>query len=232
MTSVLKLLVFLLIFLNHEASGRFGSDNEKYNWYEKNRLKLKCLKKDDPSGRNSVRLCWFWEGMKSWFRRSSISWFPGKTKEWNLTELTDHCNDYYVCMENTKCYKDYVLFETLDRCSHDAFSIGPMSFCNKNLKDFNKNSPGNLPSCVVDYLEKDASKKWTCENTKSLGDCLLPQVQKHCDAGLLPIFHEHQAARQYYLGCDGKLKFKDLESNSTAIANNFNATNSTEIEIL
>ncbi|CAR98774.1 Protein CBG27236 [Caenorhabditis briggsae] len=86
-------------------------------------------------------------------------------------------------MENTKCYKDYVLFETFDRCSHDAFSIGPMSFCNKILKDFNKNSPGILPSCVVDYLEK------------------------------------HQAARQYYLGCDGTLKFEDLEV--------FNSTDST-----
>ncbi|CAO4380965.1 unnamed protein product [Caenorhabditis nigoni] len=219
MTSTLRFLVILLLVTLVSCHFKY----RRPNWDREFRLKERCRDRDNVEERLAVSQCWFFEGMKSWFRRTSISWFPGKTKSWNLTEITKHCDNYYVCMENTKCYKDYVLFETLDRCSHDAFSIGPMSFCNKILKDFNKNSPGNLPSCVVNYLEKDAPKKWTCENTKSLGDCLLPQVQKHCDSGLLPIFHEHQAARQYYLGCDGKLEFKDLEV--------FNSTDSNEIEI-
>ncbi|PIC28974.1 hypothetical protein B9Z55_020722 [Caenorhabditis nigoni] len=162
--------VFVTILLATSlVSCRLSTDNDnRHNWYQKARLKASCLERDKTEGRNAVSRCWFFEGMKSWFRRSSISWFPGKTKSWNLTELTDHCNDYYA-----------------------------------------------------------PPKKWTCENTKSLGGCLLPEVQKHCDPGLMPIFHEHQAARQYYLGCDGKLKFKDLEN---VIANS--TTNSTEIEIL
>lgn len=56
-------------------------------------------------------------------------------------------------MENTKCYKDFVLFETLDRCSHDAFNIGPMSFCYSTLRDVAKNFPDKLSSCVKEHLD-------------------------------------------------------------------------------
>ncbi|EGT59107.1 hypothetical protein CAEBREN_09767 [Caenorhabditis brenneri] len=209
--------IFSLLILT-QVSCRLSTDHEnRHNWYEKNRLKVKCLQRDDPTGRNAVKLCWFWEGTKSWFRRTSISWFPERTKTWNLTELTAHCNNYYVCMENTKCYKDYVLYETLDRCSHDAFNVGPMSFCNQKLKEIKKSSPEKLSNCTMEYLEEKPPKRWTCESVKRLGDCLYPEVEKYCDSKLLPIFKDHQESRLYYLGCDGRLKFKDFEepTNST-----------------
>ncbi|EFO95468.1 hypothetical protein CRE_08950 [Caenorhabditis remanei] len=115
-------------------------------------------------------------------------------------------------MQNTNCYKDYILYETLDRCSHDAFSIGPMSFCDKKLNEIKKSSPDTLSFCAKDYLDGKTSKKWTCESSRALGDCLLPEVKKYCDLDLLPLFKEHQDHRQYYLGCDGNLKFEDLET--------------------
>uniref|UniRef100_A0A1I7UWA7 DUF19 domain-containing protein n=1 Tax=Caenorhabditis tropicalis TaxID=1561998 RepID=A0A1I7UWA7_9PELO len=114
-------------------------------------------------------------------------------------------------MENTKCYKDYVLFETLDRCSHDAFSIGPMSFCIRKMKE-----AVQLSKCAKEYLETESPKKWSCSSIESLGNCLLPEVQRYCDPSILPIFKEHQSTRLYYLGCDGRLKFKDYEEGINA----------------
>ncbi|EFO95384.1 hypothetical protein CRE_08949 [Caenorhabditis remanei] len=159
-------------------------------------------------------------------------------------------------MQNTNCYKDYILYETLDRCSHDAFSIGPMSFCDKKLNEIKKSSPDTLSFCAKDYLDgvcrktclffeilfQKTSKNWTCESSRALGDCLLPEVKKYCDLDLLPLFKEistclsgcpllppnhspnfqHQDHRQYYLGCDGRLKFDDLET--TPSTNNNNST--------
>ncbi|CAL2046092.1 unnamed protein product [Caenorhabditis brenneri] len=246
-----QFIISLLILT--QVSCRLSTDHEnRHNWYEKNRLKVKCLQRDDPTGRNAVKLCWFWEGTKSWFRRTSISWFPERTRTWNLTELTSHCNNYYVCMENTKCYKDYVLYETLDRCSHDAFNVGPMSFCNQKLKEIKKSSPEKLSNCTIEYLEEGSfltlrgctllflaaviqllcssltwssrllhkscksPKRWTCESVKRLGDCLYPEVEKYCDSKLLPIFKDHQESRLYYLGCDGRLKFKDFEESTNS----------------
>ncbi|EGT56459.1 hypothetical protein CAEBREN_02306 [Caenorhabditis brenneri] len=176
-----QFIISLLILT--QVSCRLSTDHEnRHNWYEKNRLKVKCLQRDDPTGRNAVKLCWFW-----------------------------------VCMENTKCYKDYVLYETLDRCSHDAFNVGPMSFCHQKLKEIKKSSPEKLSNCTMEYLGEKPPKRWTCESVKRLGDCLYPEVEKYCDSKLLPIFKDHQESRLYYLGCDGRLKFKDFEepTNST-----------------
>lgn len=58
-------------------------------------------------------------------------------------------------MYNTDCYKDYLLYQTLDRCSTDAFNIGPMSFCSQILKK----KVDDVADCVKDYLKVVGDKK-------------------------------------------------------------------------
>uniref|UniRef100_A0A1I7UWA6 DUF19 domain-containing protein n=1 Tax=Caenorhabditis tropicalis TaxID=1561998 RepID=A0A1I7UWA6_9PELO len=65
-------------------------------------------------------------------------------------------------------------------------------------------------------IVQESPKKWSCSSIESLGNCLLPEVQRYCDPSILPIFKEHQSTRLYYLGCDGRLKFKDYEEGINA----------------
>ncbi|PIC28923.1 hypothetical protein B9Z55_020687 [Caenorhabditis nigoni] len=108
--------IFPLILLLNFAScrGRYGQDN----W------KTGCT----YTGQSSFMKCDI-IGFKNFWRHNSIAWFPEQTRNMSYTELKKHCDDSFVCLENTGCYKDFVNYQELDKCIDDVFWLGPMGFC-------------------------------------------------------------------------------------------------------
>uniref|UniRef100_A0A8R1HS10 DUF19 domain-containing protein n=2 Tax=Caenorhabditis japonica TaxID=281687 RepID=A0A8R1HS10_CAEJA len=79
--------------------------------------------------------------------------FPSTTAEMSYDQLTAHCNDYYTCMDNTKCYRDVILYETLARCSEDAFQIGFMSHCNSRMQHIRRENEERVANCVKENFD-------------------------------------------------------------------------------
>ncbi|CAO4380970.1 unnamed protein product [Caenorhabditis nigoni] len=135
-------------------------------------------------------MCQMMIGLKVWRHKKNIIEQPEISKNMTLTELKMFCDDRFVCLENTYCYKDSYNYQLLDECIEEVFQIGPMSFCVKKLRDILNSEPNKLSKCVKDYLEKNATSTTDCLVIKNTGDCLLPDVQKHCDPKFLAMYKQ------------------------------------------
>ncbi|CAP25405.2 Protein CBG04762 [Caenorhabditis briggsae] len=129
-------------------------------------------------------------GAKIHIQVRDISENPEISRNLTLTALKKHCDDRFVCLENTYCYKDSYNYQLLDECIEEVFQIGPMSFCLKKLREISNSEPNKLSKCVKEYLEKNATSSTDCLVIKNTGDCLLPDVQKHCDPKFLAMYKQ------------------------------------------
>ncbi|CAL2046108.1 unnamed protein product [Caenorhabditis brenneri] len=193
----MKIFLIFLILPVITATRRYGVDT----W------KAECT----SAGRFDISYCTHILGFKSFWRQNSISWWPEQTKNMTYLELKKHCDDYFVCMSNTGCYKDYVNYQELDKCIDDAFEMGPMSYCENTLRDILKEAPANLSSCVVEYLNDKNPEKFDCLSINERGKCFLKDVEKYCEPKLLPMYKEHQDLRLFNRACDGRLRYKDWD---------------------
>ncbi|PIC28967.1 hypothetical protein B9Z55_020717 [Caenorhabditis nigoni] len=155
----------------------------------------------------------------------AISENPELSRDLTLTALKMHCDDRFVCLENTYCYKDSYNYQLLDECIEEVFQIGPMSFCVKKLRDILNSEPNKLSKCVLEYLEKNATSTTDCLVIKNTGDCLLPDVQKHCDPKFMSMYKQYISLRLYNLACDGRLRYRVPGDEPQNV---LNPTNSTE----
>ncbi|EFO95310.1 hypothetical protein CRE_08971 [Caenorhabditis remanei] len=138
-------------------------------------------------------------------RASEISTNPEISRNMTLTELKKHCDDRFVCLENTYCYKDSYNYQILDECIEDVFQKGPMSLCVKKLREVD---PTKLSKCVKDYLEKSDSSTTDCKVIYENGKCYMSDIEKYCDPKFAPVFKQYISLRLYNLACDGRLRYR------------------------
>ncbi|CAP25370.2 Protein CBG04720 [Caenorhabditis briggsae] len=163
------------------------------------------------AGEHAIPHCRYIIGFKNFWRHNSIAWFPEQTRNMSYTELKKHCDDSFVCLENTGCYKDFVNYQELDKCIDDVFWLGPMGFCETKLREVLKSTPDKLEECVQEYLKDKNPDRFDCVSINNKGKCFEKDVEKHCEPRLLPMYREHQNLRLYNRACDGRLRYKDWD---------------------
>ncbi|UMM37194.1 hypothetical protein L5515_009047 [Caenorhabditis briggsae] len=163
------------------------------------------------AGEHAIPHCRYIIGFKNFWRHNSIAWFPEQTRNMSYTELKKHCDDSFVCLENTGCYKDFVNYQELDKCIDDVFWLGPMGFCEMKLREVLKSTPDKLEECVQEYLKDKNPDRFDCVSINNKGKCFEKDVEKHCEPRLLPMYREHQNLRLYNRACDGRLRYKDWD---------------------
>ncbi|UMM37259.1 hypothetical protein L5515_009075 [Caenorhabditis briggsae] len=174
--------------------------------------------------RSQNDMCQMMIGLKVWRHKKNITEQPEISKNMTLTELKMYCDDRFVCLENTYCYKDSYNYQLLDECIEEVFQIGPMSFCLKKLREVSNSEPNKLSKCVKEYLEKNATSTTDCLVIKNTGDCLLPDVQKHCDPKFLAMYKQYLSLRLYNLACDGRLRYRVPGDEPLNVLNPTNST--------
>ncbi|ULT91492.1 hypothetical protein L3Y34_009245 [Caenorhabditis briggsae] len=174
--------------------------------------------------RSQNDMCQMMIGLKVWRHKKNITEQPEISKNMTLTELKMYCDDRFVCLENTYCYKDSYNYQLLDECIEEVFQIGPMSFCLKKLREISNSEPNKLSKCVKEYLEKNATSTTDCLVIKNTGDCLLPDVQKDCDPKFLAMYKQYLSLRLYNLACDGRLRYRVPGDEPQNVLNPTNST--------
>ncbi|EGT59035.1 hypothetical protein CAEBREN_10188 [Caenorhabditis brenneri] len=146
-----------------------------------------------------------------------------------LTELKMYCDDRFVCLENTHCYKDSYNYHLLDECIEEVFQKGPMSLCDKKLREILKIEPSKLSACVKEHLEESDTSTDDCLIIHKTGQCYLPDVEKYCDPKFLPVYKEYLSLRLYNLACDGRLRYRVGGNEQQNVLNSTDiTTNSTQ----
>ncbi|CAB3398837.1 unnamed protein product [Caenorhabditis bovis] len=125
-----------------------------------------------------------------------------------VQDMKDGCMELIDCFNKTDCYLDGDLYLRLDNCIKEMHDVGPFKPCFNKIDDFYYEHPQEKTECIANFLEKE--KRGCVELEREL-NCVLPAVERSCEAKHVDYFKEYQALRLYNMGCTDMLKYERIE---------------------